>query len=358
MKLSPLFYKLLNIFLVKLFIICCLVGIAFLLVYLLRSKKKDLYKYKITNFYLNWVLIYLYIGFFIFFIFYLRYTRLKSVDIKPIKLYLSDLYSNIGFINSIFLSIVIILIVFIFLIPISKIHKFFISQIIKRHVYYINVETKYKHPSFNNKYDAFLFNFSLIYSKTAFESYLLDFITCRLYKFLKKLNLCSSDQLRKILIFFYYKLKYYLNILPTFMLIILIIYDIYYLNWVIAKVFYYLIFYMIYNIWNRYSIFCKYHSTALTSMVYDMYYNTHKILYVNMPDEHEQFVYDYIDNGLQYYWDKDKDKDIDTSQLYLYTCQYNKYVSTDGLLYTNAEGLSFIQGDPRFDIKDTTNIKT
>lgn len=66
-----------------------------------------------------------------------------------------------------------------------------------------------------------------------------------------------------------------------------------------------------------------------------MYYKAMK-LYVNLPDEWEQLIYDFVDNGLQ-----NKNDEIDTSSIYIQICMEHKYISKNGLEYYSPGGCTY-----------------
>jgi hypothetical protein len=337
MTFHPLVYKLLSFMLLKFAVIACLVGIFYLLRYLFKPKKKDLYKYKITYFFLNWFFVSVYFSFFIGLLFLLRLKRLSSLDLKPIKVKIIETYSSLGFIDFFLLSIAYIIIFLIFMMFLGQIRTFFINQLLKRHLYIKNTEGYFKqepkNSSFRNPYDRFVFIFSTWYSYLTFTNYTFSYLAFGpLYKLFAWLNYWPEPVFRKALVSLTKKVQIFIRIAPILIMPMFITYDIYFNNWVITKVFYYLIPYMFYNLWKRYSDFLYNYDNILEGMVYDMYYKSDKVLYVNLPDEWEQLVYDFVDNGLQ-----NKDEDIDTSTLYIEVCMKHKYLSDDGLKYTSPD---------------------
>jgi hypothetical protein len=339
MSFHPVIYKILSIMFLKLLIIVCLIGILLLLRHLFKPKKKDLYKYKITYFTLNWFFVIVYFSFFIAFLFLLRLKRLSSFDMNPIRAKIIETFHSLRFIDSFLLFIVYFIIFLIVLLLLGLIRNFFINQLIKRHLYIRNtrgyLKHEHKNSAFYNPYDRFVFSFFNHYSYLTFTNYIFSLVVFGpLYKLMAWLNYWPEPVFRKALGWLTKKIQLCIRITPILIIPVLISYDIYFNNWVLTKVFYYLIPYMLYSLWKRYSDFLYYYDVILEGMVYDMYYKSDTVLYVNLPDEWEQLVYDFVDNGLQ-----NKNEDIDTSELYLKICMEHKYISEDGVKYSSPDGL-------------------
>lgn len=142
---------------------------------------------------------------------------------------------------------------------------------------------------------------------------------------------------------------------PTIILIIYFIYEIKYNNYVLSTNFQkYLLFYFLYTIYKRFSIFYERSDKFICQMVYEMYYKQGSVMYVNIPDELEDVVYDFVDDGL--YRDP-KIKPVPSiddilGQFYLEISINHKYISEDRYVYKNANGMGFVEeNNTRYDVK-------
>src|SRR5271154_2165510 len=131
-KYPPIFYKFLSFILIEIILVLCLISIIYFLRYILKAKKKNLYKYKINNYYLNWFFISTYINFFILFLLYFRIKRIYSVDLTPIKNLVITTYTNLNVINFLLITFMFFLVCYIILILIKEIRVCFIKELIKR----------------------------------------------------------------------------------------------------------------------------------------------------------------------------------------------------------------------------------
>ena len=82
--------------------------------------------------------------------------------------------------------------------------------------------------------------------------------------------------------------------------LLLFTYDCYYHNWIISKVFYYLPFYMLYNLWYKSSQFICSQNARYNRIIYERYYCRDVIIYYALTDEEETILEDYIRKGFKY----------------------------------------------------------
>src|ERR1700679_1812044 len=88
MKFNPLLIKFLSLWFLKVSLLLGLISILYLLIKSLKKKKRELYKYKISNFYLNWVYILSYISTFLGLFIYFRLLRTNySFDLKSLLVF-------------------------------------------------------------------------------------------------------------------------------------------------------------------------------------------------------------------------------------------------------------------------------
>ena len=332
----PIFYTLLSFWIIKIILILILIGIFIGIKYLFKPNKKDLYKYQIKHFYINWIIIGIYISFFIIFLFYLRIIRSLGLDLKPILNQIHNIYVGNSLLNNIYIVIIVIILIGILLRLLKYIIKLFLMQLYKRHIFLLHAVTFYNFKLKTNRilYNGISFYFFSNLSNLYLKNYIFGKIVRNnvLYsmgRLLKFPTITLNSYLIKLGNFILFLLK----IVPTFIIVLLVVYDIWYNNLIITKVFYYLIFYSIYNIWKRYSDFLENYDDTLGEILFNLYYREDTVMYVNMPDEWEDLLYEFIDKGLQNY-----NTDIDTLAMYLEVNTKYKYLSKDGRFYWRSDG--------------------
>jgi hypothetical protein len=339
---NPIIYKIFVLFLPKLLLISLLI----LIIYILltpKKRKRNLYAYKITNFILNKALIMIYISFFFLLMFILRVYRASLViDLKRLQPFLmayKNLY-QVSPINVILIGLICLLGFFIILLVLIKIHKFFIKELVKYNLYF-------RHKK--NDYDRFCNFFGFKYSYQKFLDKIYYVFACNIREILIG-NYRDNEIIwvDKLLRWIAVQIQRLIKILLLSLIPILIIYDCIYNDWVLKKVFIYLIFYFIYNIWYRYSNFLYNSCRPYDEMLYNIYYNTDQIVYINLPDEDEEKIYNHVANGLYYDFDAaikkaQNDPDFEEFDMFYWRISTTyKYTSKDGgKSFTNAEGYVF-----------------
>jgi hypothetical protein len=261
--------------------------------------------------------------------------RLTGFDLNPFLNKVADIYNNSSLLNFIYIIVIVTTIILIILRVIKYILKTFLIELAKRHLYLLRETTRYNIKLKNNwlLYNRLTFCFFIKFSYLHLKNYIFGKIVMNklLYYIGKVLNF-PDILINKIRISLGKFLLILLKIIPTLLLVILFMYDLWYNNLIITKVFYYLIFYSIFNIWKRYSDFLENYDRMLGEILFDLYYRDDTIMYVNLPDEWENLLHEFVNNGLQNY-----NKDLDTVAMYLEIGQY-KYISKDGRFYWNSTG--------------------
>lgn len=277
--------------------IIILVAIILLLFIIKKISQLDVgIKHKIHNFTLNWVFIIIYIFYYIIIILYLRYiTWGYQVDLNVYFYKFKEYFiaNNLAFILLLLTGVVI----FLFLV---KLRVFLLKELRKRHLYQIHhqlfksIESniidcqkrgeKY-YPGLHYKP---LYN-RIIYNLQHFYAYHRVFIHIA--------HLIFGDNY--IDIFSKYSfLKELIKNLHKMLLILLITYDCYFNNCILSKVFYYLPFYILYNIWYNITEFLSKTNAALNKILYERYYEEDKVLYLRTTKEEEQILENYLRRGL------------------------------------------------------------
>lgn len=91
----------------------------------------------------------------------------------------------------------------------------------------------------------------------------------------------------------------------------LFLYNCYFNNFIITKIFYYLPFYIIYNIWYNITEFLTYTDGTLNRIIYKRYYEEDNVLYLESTEEENKHIENYL-----------KRKLICPSEHYKYTEKY------------------------------------
>lgn len=91
------------------------------------------------------------------------------------------------------------------------------------------------------------------------------------------------------------------------LLLVLFVYDCYFNNFVIEKVFYYLPIYFLFLMWYTVSFFLYNTSHELDSILFEMYYCEPLVIYVNLTPEYEEELQLYIKQGLRQYKIQEED---------------------------------------------------
>jgi|ERR1700678_595 len=351
MKFNPLLIKFLSLWFLKVSLLLGLISILYLLIKSLKKKKRELYKYKISNFYLNWIYILTYVSIFLGLFIYFRVLRTNYFfDLKSLSTFLYKVITlyNLDAINTIYLSFVFLLFILIMLLSIIKVHIFFINEILKRNLYWYIGSFNYtkKHPGmkwYKNYYlfrNRFCDDYSARGISLKFRSVIIIDFGSMLYFYVSKLNI-KEQVFQQTLITICNIIEYLIPVVIHITLIILLFYDCIYNNWIISKIFYYLPFYIIYSLWRRISNFCRFSDLSFDILYYDLYYNQDLVEYSNFSDEEEELIYSYQDNGLQFLSTQD------TSELFDYyffkLCLHNKYMSKDGKIFLNGQNEGYIR---------------
>jgi hypothetical protein len=257
-----------------------------------------IYRYKVSIDYkiykpiLNYLAITLYISYYIIALLIIRfYMWNKSIDLNVFINKIKELHS----VNGILILLFIFSIWTFFIACLITLRKTLIKEIIKYHIYI------YSH-----------YDYTSIYRKLIRNHYFRSLKTCE-----QKLLIYSWKFTKFLINLFNYKYKdvlinklgksnsklesfFVLRIIPILLLIILFLYDCYFNNWIITKMFYYLPFYLLYNLWYQTNSFLDGNHIIFDRVIYERYYKTKDILYVNTTDEEEEFLETYIKKGFKY----------------------------------------------------------
>lgn len=263
--------------------------------------------FKIKNFILNYLLVFIYISIFILLLFALRMYRIGfQLDLKPFYHFILFFVYQKEFLLSLITILFIVNFIFIFIIGIKYLKLVLELHILRQHLY-----LSYPH---NNEYiKKFLpFYYSrgytniyrlCLYIFKKFNYYtLLQFIKFNLYK------LISMVEHYKFFVKILIKLEQIvLNFLkPKIMfifLVLLILYDILFNDSILQTIYYILPYYFIFSLWYKLSLFLRvFHDPLLNEIIFDIYYKNAEILYLNITDDEIMLIATYIRNGLL--WDE------------------------------------------------------
>ena len=265
------------------------------------------YKYKIYNFISNWLYISIYISYYIILVLVLRYLSWGSyINLKIIFTKIQKLWfdSPLLFINSICFFILFLLIT-------HKIRSFLIKELQKRHIYYY---TYYQDP-FNEQYN----NNTLTYYISKYYSRKVSHIEVFGFSYNRQITTPLARVIHKIRDFFVgphsikedpyntiiipYWIKNAIELIPFFILLALFIYDVYFNNFIINKIFYYLPFYIIITFWRNLTNFYVYTDRLWNIFFYELYYMKEDLLFWfdNEIEKKETYKYlnRYLYKGLQ-----------------------------------------------------------
>lgn len=310
-------------------ILCCYLFCYFLFMKIFNEKNiKNEFKFKIYNHTKNLFYIYFYIGFNLYLIFVIRKNLIyKDIDLKVI-------FNNIifkSFIGKNVLHNTLLLILYIFLIIIIilifyKIHKFFTVELIKRYIFLLAPNDNTSLLLKKKCYNVMLY----MIRNFLFDLYLKNIPSLKIIS-----NNLLYDTYKKIVMFILYWL-------PYAFLFIYFIYLLLFNNCILTATFNKLSFVIaIYTIYKNISEFFIYQNEDINLMLYNMYYRSYSVKYVNLPDNYKSCIYDYINNNLK---EKSFDPIFYTVNEFTYVVWRNHtYITTDGVSYHNNNNLVFFE---------------
>lgn len=296
--------------------------------------RDDLYKYKTNNFMLNKIYIFSYISMHTAIILFLRTKYLnKTINLYQQYVNILQLCTAPTYLNTLLLIIIILLAILIIIFIWVKINRFFITELIKGYIIFI---VDRKTPSFArrwgliNKVTLDTLRFVLVeITMDVVRNILPSLYTESGYQFLKKFYnfLCYSFFSWFIIAFFFQQLWFNSFILtPIFNQTLLV--------------------YTIYTIYKRFCNFFKHTDPFVDEMLFNMYYKSYSIKYVNIPKEWEHAVYQYIHKGL--YNDDESVYNLSSTDFAMLIAKKHTFRTSDGITYINSMGDSFIE-DPNID---------
>lgn len=277
---------------VKVSIVVLIICIWFIIYKLFKYKVSI--DYKIYHSWINWLAVSAYFSLYVIYILILRYLAWgKSISLKVLYTLIETQLLTYGILYiSLLLSAIILC-----LMILIRLRTLLTKELIKRHIWLLYYKRKT-----DTKYKAFLLQYRMYYSYSVFN------ITVVLYIYRTLLRIIENvfaTKIKAILVntlenVFYPKLKHNLKYLPIIILLVLVIYDCYFNAWVITKIFYYLPFYMLFNLWYKSSQFLRHNNIQFDRIIYERYYCLDAIIYSNTTDEEEEILEDYIRKGFCY----------------------------------------------------------
>lgn len=267
-----------------------------LLGFILMIKPKRLFK--IQNYYFTYTLVIIYICYNFSFYFILRCLRWgQNIDIKLIYNHFLTLFRNHSMIQNILQLELILIFIICFFILLFQLRTMIIKEVYKFHLYETNkhIENEQK-ESF---YSKFMHRFARRYGFDALHRHVNLFFHSMIYRFLSKFVGKSRKLNESIGYYFLYdKFKNLLRYLPVVILILLLLYECYFNNFILHLIFYYLPFYIFVLFYFRISDLVDRRCFTFDLIIFERYYRS-DILYVNLTKEEETQLILYINNGFR-----------------------------------------------------------
>jgi hypothetical protein len=272
------------------------------LIYLLKNKYIPSLNYKIFNFYLNWFFILCYALMHIGLILFLRYKIWgTTLDLG----FLFTKYKNHLFMDPLFLVFALLLCL-IFFILLSRLNVFLIRQVKMGHLYF-----KYHNrPSDKDQEKDIKYKLYKIYDRLT-----INLNNCMEHIYKAKIIIPIIKVIPKLTnlkyIQFYFQendlilaLKYLLNdyVLNfwTYLLFFLFFFECYMNSFVISLTLKYLCFYIIYKFFSNLGLALEAMDEVANKIIHERYYQDDTV-YINVSEEEEQFLLNYIRRGLSAY---------------------------------------------------------
>ena len=306
--------------------------------------KPSEYRYRIKHFFFNWLLVLTYILSYLGVILWLRIEYINTkTDLKPYITKLKEFYTNTNIFYFIKVVMFLLLIILIIVMIMACVHKFFIIQLSKRFlILYIKIICEMKIDL-----SKYLLLFQLRY---LCEKIVLYFLRKLFDDMLEKKYNTFANILWQLL---WRMIKHAIMTLPTIMLYVLLLYNIFKNNCVISEGFHkYLLFYFIYFTYKRINFFLDETDHTLNSILYRMYYLEKTYWYVNIPKPYQEVIARYLDLGLSRNLKRNPeyllDKTIGHYSFFMETeCCFH---SMDGYSYTNGSNSFTEENNSRKDV--------
>jgi hypothetical protein len=257
--------------------------------------------FKISNVYVTAFFCVMYFFIFIIGIFYLRILRSNhTFDLKPLINFFKFFLVMEDYLAVLLIIFFCMCFVFIFIGILAHIKDFFEINLLKMHLYLLQ-------PYGMGSYGAAE---ETIYHKFVMDFPFLQDIASYILRPLELFTLIFPDNKNIMTIYTILFLKIF-NFLrqiikihySLFIMGLILIYDLYYNDFVISILFQVLPFYFIYMLWLRFTTFLHIQRAALLSdlstIIYDLYYNSNTIKYFNISDEELNLLHLYIKFGLK-----------------------------------------------------------
>jgi hypothetical protein len=269
----------------------------FLLIFIIKfllSYKNNVIDYKIYNFYYNTFFISIYFLTFVLFLFYIRFSKIGTYF--NLKEFLEK-FLKLFFENNILLTLNILLLIFVCFILLHKLNNFLINEIFKRHLYLYNKLIAKDVLGFTI-FDVIPYSFYVILTRYISGSYEL-FFSNLFYNNIVSVyfTFYENEQQREA---FYKKTKKYeilCHKLPYYFLVFLIVFECVLNSFVIHFVFYYLPFYLVLYYFKKVSFFLAHTNDKTNRIIYERYYIENDILYINITDEEDGLLLNYMNLG-------------------------------------------------------------
>lgn len=255
------------------------------------------YIFKIYNLGLTTIFCLLYFFLFIIGIFYLRLQRSNYfLDLKPIFSFFKVLYLMGDYLLIILTILFCFCVIFGSIGLFVRIKDFLELELLKMHLYLFPL---YHFDSTNQSiYYKFIADFPGPFTITIYLLRPLE-LFCLLFPNNKYLKIIYETFRHIISNLIHHLLKIHYGILLLF---VIMIYDLYYNDFVIIVLFKFLPFYFIYMLWVNFFNFLYTKGAldlnTLSVIVYDLYYNKQTVKYFNISDEEKKMLHIYVQSGL------------------------------------------------------------
>lgn len=263
-------------------LIACLLFFVIKFLGFYKNKNRD---YKIYSFTKNFSCILVYIIFFFCLLLYIRFLRL-GITIDLLELYC--IFKELFYKLPLAFSLMFLEMFFILLLLISHAKRYLHREIIKYYLY-LKYSTSYKDNLISN---IQVFINSFIDKLSSNWSY--PFICRKLIHYVVLKSYCNLLNKEDYPLRLKYSAEIILNYTPLALLFYFIFYDYVYNNAKLYFVFYYLIFYFLFILWENATTFLHYTDNEYNVIVYERYYAEDYILYVGTTREDDTKLLNYI----------------------------------------------------------------
>lgn len=288
-----------------------------------------LFSYKIYHFRFNNFLIFIYLVINIYLLFYLRLQYFnKPIDLKiPIQFYFK-IIKVLPFLNSVLITAIFVCLWLVILFLFTKFHLFFLKEIKKRYLFLSSMSSLHiyllrqdiKSYSLDNVYDFIV--------KKALPLFI--YLTAPNSPISSKKGDFLWRQFHNILTYIFF--KFYSHFMISYFF-----YELIYNEGILSTRFNKLLFvYILYKIYIRCCNIGKEQCLRLNPYIFDMYYRSYSLKYVNLPEEWQNHIYEYIRNDL---YENNESYPIEDAKL----MRKHIFTTHDGVEYFNFENTTFTE---------------